>query len=407
VSKDVTPDLSVLNGALTVPLAQLKGTLTSAVPGLTLKGLLEEQVTAKADGSASGDASVAGLGLDLGTLTGGATDALASLSLELGALTAHAEQAANPNGAQLGSCTVAGLGLDLTSPLLAGLVTSLTTALAGLDSLTSVLQSLLTSLGVITVTGIPTVSSIVAAAGQVNAPDGSISIDLATGSVHLDVAKLLAAAGLDFCATPNTNVVEALGDALANSVPQLISDVVDGVLHNALGALSLCTGPEQPNEKCLRIKVAGSDVTSTAAGLLGSTLPDLVTSLTSAVGDVLKPVGGLVSQLGSALSGIIDITTNKQTTTDGTFSETALEVTLLSGTAGGSPLVRLDLSNATVGPQSVLAPPSSSSAPPIKVNAGRPGGADGGFPLLWLGVVLLVGGVGGVAALRLKAARHS
>src|SRR5689334_21622200 len=51
VSKDVTPDVGLLNNALVVPLGALKGSLTSAVPGLTLQGLVEQKVKAAADGS--------------------------------------------------------------------------------------------------------------------------------------------------------------------------------------------------------------------------------------------------------------------------------------------------------------------------------------------------------------------
>jgi hypothetical protein len=426
VSKDVTPDLSLLNDALTVPLGQLKGALTKAIPGLTLQGLLEEKAVAKSDGSATGDASVAGLGLDLGTLTAGATDALASLTLGLGAVTAHAQQAPNPNGPQSGSCEVAGLTLDLTSPLLANLVSTLTTALAPLSDLLSKLTTTVSSLpglsGAISITGIPTVNSILNKLTDISLADGAIEINLKKGSVHIDLGALLGAAGLNFCAAPNSKPLKVLASALGDQIPTLLSDTINGAVQTALDLVDLCTTKTQKD--CIRIVVGGVDIGDTLGANVLKPVTDLLSTLVGTVTTDLKPilasVGDVLGKLSDALAGIVDITTNKQTKSGGTFSETALELTLLSGAptitnfAAGAPLLKVDLSNATVGPQSVLPTPTTTppttptTTPPIKVNAGRPGPAfDGGVPLAWIGAVLLLGGVGGAALLRRKAARHS
>ncbi|MGN6610109.1 MAG: choice-of-anchor G family protein [Jatrophihabitans sp.] len=435
VSKDVTPDVSALNHALTVPLGQVKGSLTSAVPGLTLGGLVEQKVTARANGSSQGAASTAGLGLDLGTLTKGALNDLASLSLNLGAVTAKAAQSALPAATQTGTCTVAGLTLDLTSPAIAGIVGQVTTALSGLNTLEATLIGVINTAkaslpvplpaGTLDISGIPTITSITDQLTKVSTPDGSISIDLTTGKVHVDLAKLLGTAGLDFCATPNTKPLAQLGTALANQIPQLISNLVDGAVKTATDLLVFCSGSQTTG--CLKITVATVDVSGLLSTILGPTgtlttgLKSAVKALTDAVGQVTGALGGLLTTLSDALSGVLDITTNLQATAGGTFQETALRIDLLSAAGGatplaaGDPLVRLNLATATVGPSAAApvttpptTPPTTTPGTPIKVDAGKagPAGDDGGISPLWLGLVLIAGGAGGTLWLRRRATGH-
>jgi len=429
VNKDVTPDVGVLNDALVVPLGALKGSLTSAVPGLSLQGLVEQKVRAAADGSARGDASVAGLGLDLGTLTGGNSNSILSLTLGLGAVTSFANQAAGADGAQTGGCTVAGLGLDLTSPLVSSLISNLTNALSPVSQLIATLEAALNGLpnNIVTITGLPTVASLISSLGTISVLDGGITLNLATGSLHIDLAKVLEAAGLDFCSAPNTEVLPALIDALTNDLLPLLHDTINSTVESLTHLLRLCDA--QVTSDCITIKVAGVDVSTILGSTLTTvtnTLTDLVTSLLGATGSVTGILGSLgstlLTPLVNALSGLIDIKSNVQTTSNGTFSETALQLTLLQGlalptvsgfAAPGDALLVVNLSNATVGPSSVApvtsssTPPPSTSTPPIKINAGRPGSGGVGTPLLWVGIVLLIGGSGGAFLFRMRAARHS
>jgi hypothetical protein len=423
VTKDVTPDVSALNNALTVPLGQLKGSLTSAVPGLSLGGVVDQRVVARQNGSSHGAASTAGLTLDLGTLTGGATDALATLKVGLGALTAQATQQALPDGSTSGSCTIAGLDLDLTSPLLAQLVTQLTAALAPVDNLVTTLETALGNNPLVTIAGLPTIASVVDKLTDIETEDGSVAINLQTGSVHVDLAKLLGTAGLDFCSEPNTKPLAQLGSALADQIPTLLTTTLQSAAESVTNLLRLCTATVTTD--CITIKVAGLDVSTQAGTVLNTvtaTLGTVLSTVNTSLTTLLGTVGGLLGQLTDALTGVLDLTTNIQSTSGGTFRETALRLDLLSAAGGATslaasdPLVRLNLATATVGPNAVAPttttttppPTTPSSTPIIKVDAGRagPAGDDGGISLLWVGVLLIAGGAGGTFWLRRKAPGH-
>jgi hypothetical protein len=102
----------------------------------------------------------------------------------------------------------------------------------------------------------------------------------------------------------------------------------------------------------------------------------LNTALTTAKG-LLNPIlsglnNNLVTPLGTAISGLAALNVNVQTTSNGSFTETAAQLELLGGTVS-----TINLANATVGPN------AGPNAVPI-VNPASAGLAGG--------IALLIGG---------------
>lgn len=440
VTTDNTPNVDLLNSALSVPLGQLKSALSGAIPGLSLSGLVEQKVVAKADGSATGNASTAGLGLNLSSLTGGATDALATLNLSLAAVTAHAAQGTAPGGAQTGSCTVAGLNLDLTVPLLKTLLSTLSTALKPLSTLTSTLNTALGPLASLVQIqnydasgtvhdGLPSLTDLLTDVGTLSIEKGAVTINLVDGTVHISVGDLLQQLGLNFCSKPNNNILDQVASSLMTDLPKALTTLVNNLGTTVDDLLAVCPAGG-PDVSCITLKALNGSVDlSSALGTITKALTGtsgVLTTLTSALGSVTSVLGTLVKSLADALTSVVSVIANVQTTSGGVFSETALQVNLLSGSptatlptlptlaVASDPLLQLNLANASVGPQSVAPatstpPPSSStptSTPPVKVDAGRPGPADGSFPVVWVGLILLLSGGVGAFFLRTRA-RHS
>lgn len=220
--------------------------------GILALGAVNQFAQANSDGSSNsasgavtntGAIGVGGVGgvpqsdapFDLSGLIGaGLAGTLGNLQLQAGALSSTATQAAGANGAQSGDYQIASLGLDLTSPLVTSIVTDLRTTLAGLqptlDGITAALNAL--GLGLVTVSGLPTLTDLVDAITTVTSADGSITANLQTGQVSIDVAALLTTAGLDLNNLPaNTAVLSYITNALTTQLlPAITSAFVIGVI---------------------------------------------------------------------------------------------------------------------------------------------------------------------------------
>lgn len=435
VTKNESPDPGLFNEKVSIPLQTVLSGLSSA-PGLSV-GALTQNATAAPDGSATGSVQVASTTLNLDQLTGGASSVLGSLKLSVGALSAIASQAKGTNGQQTGRCDIASLGLDASSPALAALVSQLTTALAPLDQLATTLEGLSgLSQGLITVSGVPTVAQFIAQVGTVSLLNGAITASLTTGALHIDLKAALQALGLNLCGAVNSHLLAQLSHYLATNLPDAITGLLSDLLTQTVGAFQLCSAKVKTN--CISVKIAGHPVSLPGdKQTIKDALASAKTQLTQALAPVLTGITSGLSALNDALQGVLDIVTNAQSTADGKFSETAMQIILgkalpslpslpgiptskLAGLAPralapSDPGLQLNLAVATVGPGAVGSAPSSSPSRtattnptvPIKVDAGSSDGSGGGVSPALIGIALLVMGGAGYAGLRLRQARHS
>lgn len=418
-------DASALNGAVQLPLTNV---LQLPGGGVISLGAVGQYAEANPDGSALGASGAVGnsggigIGGQNGTPPSNATlnlaglggssvaSTLGNLQLSIGALAARAQQAAGLPGTQHGSYQIASLTLDLTAPQLGALinqtVTQASTTLAGL-------ATAFNGLGLpITVTGISNLPVLVDELGSVSADGGALTANLRTGSIHLDLAGLLAANGLNLNGLPpNTHLLPYLTQALATALPRAIDSLLDTVIGK------LTTGFGQ-----LGFTIAGVPLNASQLALVTPILAGLRTSVTNQLVDAGNQlVGTVFTPLTGQLSRLLDPVVNVQSAAAGTFTERALRLDLLSSSAV------LELANASVGPSTITAtlPTSGPSAinpvatnpaanpvgnpavprSDIKVDAGGGLAPHGMNPRTALALVLLVCGVSVGAAVRWRRAR--
>lgn len=428
-------NVELLNNAIQLPFQ--KGLQLPGLGAITL-GAVSQYASAHGDGSGlgasgavdsnggigvggSGGIPTGGATIDLAGLTGAkaATDALGDVKVTIGAVSARASQVASgktqadPNAScvtgpysriggkdQAGSYNVAGLTIDLKSPLVAQvgqlLISTLGTVLNAAQTLIKALPG-----GLITITGFPTTADLTNDL-SVSLANGSITASLADGSLHVDLAKLLGTLGLDLnklC--PNTSLLPYVATALTklpSALGGILGDVVTK-LNSALGqtAVSIAGGPPL------------------SLGVLLNVVKPAIDQLTTAIGSLTKQLdlSALQPLIDALTKDLLDIVVNAQSESGGTLSVTALQVEVLPGGAGTLPtvpiptlpgpaaarelklvsavrplaaapsssaVVQLSLANATVGPNSVAPPPSSSSAPPSSSSSVPPTTIPTGVP---------------------------
>lgn len=308
--------------------------------------------------------------------------ALADVELELGAVTAVAAlDAGNADPSTLATtCSeldapehcrdynIAGADLTLTVPALQTLSSTLDTvtgsALGDLDSIG--LGTVCDVIGDLPLLGpvvelacnllpenalnleFPSINELLAAVTGVVGTE-SVSINVDTGVVTLDLAGVLADAGLDINnLAPGTDlvpyVVGALNDALLGPDGALtnLSSTVDGLLSTIVDNTSLT--------------IAGLTLsTSQLSSLLDALLTPVLDTLDTALAPVTSGLNGLVDDIsgqllgGNGLGSLLQVLVNVQESpSNGVFSETAVRVNLLGGNAA-----TLDLATAAVGPNAI------------------------------------------------------
>ncbi|HEY2042015.1 MAG TPA: choice-of-anchor G family protein [Jatrophihabitans sp.] len=405
-------DVSALSNAIKLPLTNVL-----QLPGgnvITL-GAVNQYAQAVPDGSAhaasgavnnSGGIGIGGqngtppanASIDLAGLGGSSVASMFGDLLSLGAISAKADQAAGSRGAQTGRYQIAGLTLDLSSP-------AMKTAIGpAITSITSTLQSLATAfngagLGVVTVTGVDKFPNVAKALTSVSTPSGSVTADLTTGSLHIDVAKLLADGGLDLNNLPkNTHLMPYLSSALATGMPKALTALLNSLqskLSTAFNGLGFTVG--------------GNPVNLSTNNPLSPILNQMEKSVGDSLSSGAQQLSGVFTPLASQFSSQFDAVINGQSSVGGTFTERAVE--LLLGAGSGADLV---LASASVGPSSVATvnppaqPAAGSSAQPaggvVKIDAGRP--SSGSQPAPIVGLVglglLLTSGVGTIVTRRLR-----
>jgi hypothetical protein len=401
--------------------------------GISLGGSTQFPADATIDLSSDALGSVTIPGLPTG---GGDTTAaaLGGIKAKIGAVSALAQTKAggDPVTPQY---QIAGLQLQLGSPALGallgqlaagstavnGLIKQLTDALKGLSALPG-LAKILKACDITSGSLPPTLTL----------EGGAIVIDPATATLTIDLAKLLAQAGLNLNKLPaNTDLIAYLLGNLGTILSHGLEALIDGIVN-----------PLQDfGSKCLGAITGGSPI----GQALGTLLANLKAGqkqfedAINKIADQLSSAGAPgLKQLADALAKVVAIGVNVESgpgkaadnstykfssklaptpdqATPVVQNQTlvrAIEIDLLSGQLGV-----LALANAAAGPSSV-APPVSSPAPtptttvpgtaiPTGVPAGK--AETGGTPTLPI-VLLLLGlmmAAGGAATWRLRGGKHS
>ena len=390
--------------------------------------------------------------VDLDSLLGNQFGSVISdLKLQAGAVAATASAS---NKTATGKYNLAGLTLDLTSPALGNLDNKVSDALDPINTqvnklsgdngdLEKAVSGVVTKLNpLLNLAGVnanvdASVDTNLKSAlkpiltGDYTSSSGAVTLDLGTGTVHVDLAKLL---GGNINNEPvgtqvlSDTVVNKITNGLATNLSDIGDQVVDKV-NNALNNASVNVDATV-NTSTAQAPLLGktcSDETDTSGGLLGgllggvtklvckttsTALPNLntalavhihgtvqqildgkapqatasltllgkpislnVNSILGPVQDVLKddlesstPVSNLTNDItskvvdptttdllgsgntvGTALSKVLSVTLNNQSTSGGTFTETALKVGVLPTATNGG-LATVNLASASVGP---------------------------------------------------------
>lgn len=346
---------------------------------------------AGAVGVGSGGVPQGNATINLTSLAGtlGLLGSVSNASLGVGAVAGTATQTAG--GLQSGTYQIAGLGLNVTSPLVAGLVTTLTGAIAPVQTLLNGLSGTLSALVcplpplpcLLTVTA-PNLQNTVNALTTIPLAGGSLVVDLTNGHIALNLGDFLAFHGMDLNNLPANSDLTALID------PLLSSDLLTGLT----ATLTTLTSDLVSAINGTTVTLGGVPIN---AGTLAAALAPIVTALTSALTPITSSLGGtIVDPLITALDQLLRITVNKQSTSGGTFTETALALAVVPAT---TPLVSLNLASASVGPNGgPVAPPPAPTSLGLNPNQGP---TAGGQTVTMTGSNFVVGAtsvtIGGIA----------
>jgi len=326
--------------------------------GLLQLGAVNQAAIARSSGSAVGasgavtdsgaiavdgqnDVPAANATLDLGGLLastlGAGLGALTDADLNVGALAASAKQASGHNGKQSGDYRIAQLTLSLKSPLLSGVLGTVTPQLTGLQGQVNGAIGTLGLLGgLVTISDLPDFAMDTTLGGT-----GPVSVNLTTGAITVNVEALLQSLGLDLNnLPPNTELMPLIAGAINTHVVGLVTDELNALgdrITTAVGALTVSIAG---------VPVSGANLTA-VTGALSGLLPTLLAPLTSEQTLLAGPGSDLLDPVFAALSSVLSLEVNVQTRANHAFTERALVVRVLPG---ADPLVRLNLASASVGP---------------------------------------------------------
>ncbi len=327
----------LLNKAIEIPLQN-----GLQLPGLNVLHLgavaqyAEANPSGKAIGAAGAVANNGGIGLggthgvpadatlNLAGLGGRALADVLNVKAVIGAISARAHQASGGHGKQTGDYEIAGLRLELDLPLLADLLKPVLNAVSPLlTTLTNAINNL--PLGGAIQISIPSLSKLLKQLGNLSLLNGGITVNLQTGTIVVDVEKILQAIGLDLNnLPPNTSLVPYIIDALTHAVPQAISALISSLV----GQISDLVGQ-------IKITVGGHSITKV---LFNTLVKPLITTLTSTLSNTLSTVLGNIDVSGALapifdlLSKILEIIVNGQSRSNGVFTEQAILLKIGSGT---------------------------------------------------------------------------
>ena len=340
------------------------------------------------------------LSLDLSELLN--NDSLGNLRLTTGVNTASASQAA-PAAAQ-GDYNIADLNLVVNSDVIAALTGQIDASVDGVQADVdaavgpdgSLLAALLPAGGNVLSSNASldvdlqgTVDAVLAE-NQVLGGEGPVTVNLANGDITVDIAALLAANGQDLNNLPaNTELVSPeILNLVTDEVNELVagllgevSDAIDVALDTAVLDLNLSASlPLNPDTPVLDVALNGTladivDGTTEAVvtvgdldvevGVVNLAIQDQVRALLDSQIDVtglLAGVAPLYPVLTDTLSSVLSLTVNNQETTNGVFTETALRLTALQALDINDEALTLNLAQASVGPNNILAPTAGTIA---------------------------------------------
>jgi len=338
--------------------------------------------------------------LDLSQLLGGEiTGQIANLNLVVGANTAVAQQ--NGSGVPTGDYNIADLDAVITSPTLAGLSADVSASATPLeDSVNAIVGpdgSLVTSITGLVDAAAPVTSDVsvdvdlnpivddVLAQNQILGADGPVTVNLADGTIVVDVAALLAANGTDLNNLPansevlNTELaalVTAEVDGLVNGLLDEVNEAVDTALNAAVVNIDILVGTEEnpllsieangplsdlQDGTLLSTIVLGED-TEIDLGLINGTVQAAlggVQALDLDTAALDTELTGLYPAVDSVLSDFVTLTANNQETVDGVFTETALRLGVLNFADANGEALELNLASASVGPNALVIDPAN------------------------------------------------
>jgi hypothetical protein len=329
-------------------------------------------------------------------------DSLGNLRLTTGVNTASATQAA-PAAAQ-GDYNISDLNLVINSDVIAALTGQIDASVDGvqadvdavvgpdgslLDALLPAGANVISSNASLDVDLQATVDAVLAE-NEVLGGEGPVTVNLATGDITVDIAALLAANGQDLNNLPaNTELVSpeilalvtAEVDELVEGLLGEVSAAIDTALDTAVLDLNLSASlPLDPETPVLDVALNGTladivDGTTEATvtvgdlelevGVVNLAIQDQIRALLDSqinVTDLLAGVAPLYPVLTDALSSVLSLTVNNQETTDGVFTETALRLTALQVLDADDEALTLNLAQASVGPNNILAPTAGTIA---------------------------------------------
>jgi uncharacterized repeat protein (TIGR01451 family) len=291
-------------------------------------------------GSLGGDGSAS---LDLSQLIGSTLAAtVAGLTLQTGALSASATKTSAADTGT-GDYNIAGLQLAFTSPVIGALIGTLVSGINGLQPLVDLLPSVVNALPLhlLTIDGVPSLAQLTSTLTNISLDGGSITVNLTTGVITVDVAAMLAFLHLDINNQPvDADIIQLVLGQLTTLLPTALTGAINGIVSGVTSALNNIT-----------VHVLGSvDIKLSA---VGGALDAVTAGLTPVVATALGGVQSAVDGIASVLPAILALNVNVQETTSTTFTERALRIGILNLVGGAA---TVNLASATVGPNSAPAP---------------------------------------------------
>jgi hypothetical protein len=317
---------------------------------------------------------------------------VAELDLTVGAVSSRASQAAP--GAATGSYEIADLGVNFKSNTVAGLTTTINNTVATLQSVVGSLQvglqgellniPLVGALATADVqVGTPNLSAVVAPLLSQPLTQGGVSINLATGTITVDIDQITALNGLP----PSTNLlsptvlnaitanITALITSLNTQVAAALQTALNGISVRAIVTIPNLIGPGRTQLIGIDTTV-GAILSNSTAGIVVAGIPLPVGGLLSLLRPLLLPLNNVLGTLtplvltpvvnlvvpaiSPVLNAVLRLTANVQSNVGGVFSETALQVTVLplAGALVGN------LATSTVGPNNAIPSPAITAISP-------------------------------------------
>jgi len=140
--------------------------------------------------------------------------------------------------------------------------------------------------------------------GIANFSSGGVDVNLSTGKITLDLAKILETAGADLNKLePNQNILEYItSDLVSTKITKVLDKAVTDLVTN-LGKVNI------------KVTFAGTVVPVQLSSLTGPLTPVLtqaLTTATSAVNQIGQPIDALLAQLVPNLRSLVELTGNNQ-----------------------------------------------------------------------------------------------